>query len=75
MTLHRNTQEHQGSKGLTAIDCMILLTHWLTTAKKTLGGDAKWKYFERTDALITSDGSGDDLLNSMENPRMRSSKS
>jgi len=25
-------------------------------AKKTLAGDAKWKYFEHTGALITSDG-------------------
>ena len=42
-------------------------------AKKSLAGDAKRKYFEHTGALITDDGSGDDLLNSMETPRMRAS--
>jgi hypothetical protein len=62
MNLHRNAQEHQGSKGLTEIDRMILLTHGLAKASnKTLGGVVKWKYFEHT--VITSDGSGDDLLN------------
>ena len=31
--------------------------------KKTLTTHDKWKYFEHTDTLVTSDGSGDDLLN------------
>jgi hypothetical protein len=46
---------------LTATDRSILLTHWLAkAAKKTLVGDAKWKYFEHTH--ITADGSGDYLF-------------
>ena len=68
MNLRRNAQEHQGGKGLTEIDRMLLLTHWLAKAsKKTMGGVVKWKYFEHT--VITSDGSGDDLLKFDGNPK------
>ena len=43
------------SKGLTGSDRRILFTHWLAkAAKQTLAGDAKWKYFEHTGALITA---------------------
>ena len=70
---NENNLEKWESKGLTASDRRILLTHWLANAaKKTLAGDAKWKYFEHTGALITADGFGDDLLKLDGNPKNES---
>ena len=51
----------------------FLLTGQQKAAKKTLVvGDAKWKYFEHTGSLITTDGSGDDLLKHDGNPKNES---
>ena len=48
---------------LTAKDRRILLAHWYYKAvKRALQGDAKRKYFEHAGALLTADGTGDDLI-------------
>ena len=48
---------------LTASDRRILLANWYTRAvKKSLASDAKRKYFEHAGALLTADGSDDDLI-------------
>ena len=48
---------------LTASCHRILLANWYYTAtKQALEGDAKRKYFEHAGALLTADGSDDDLI-------------
>ena len=48
---------------LSASDRRILLATWYYTAvQKALQGDAKRKYFEHAGALLTADGSDDDLI-------------
>ena len=50
-------------KGLTASDRRILLGTWFYQAtKRALEGDAKRKYFEHAGALMTADGTDDDLI-------------
>lgn len=53
-----------GNGGLTASDRRVLMTHWVAAAKARV--DKKlyslWRYFEKTGALITTDGSGDDKI-------------
>lgn len=49
--------------GLTAKDRRILLATWYYKAvHKALEGDAKRKYFEHAGALLTADGTDDDLI-------------
>ena len=49
--------------GLTASDRRILLANWYYRAvKKALSTDAKRKYFEHAGALLTADGTDDDLI-------------
>ena len=51
------------SNQLTASDRRILLACWYDKAvKKALEGEAKWKYFQHSGALLTADGSDDDLI-------------
>jgi hypothetical protein len=48
---------------LTASDRRILLGTWYCAAyRRALTGPAKRKYFEHTGALLTADGTGDDLI-------------
>ena len=48
---------------LTASDRRILLATWFYKACNTaLQGDAKRKYFEHAGALLTADGTDDDLI-------------
>ena len=48
---------------LTAPDRRILLANWYYKAcKKALEGEAKMKYFQHAGALLTADGSDDDLI-------------
>ena len=48
---------------LTASDRRILLANWFFKAcKKVLEGDSKRKYFEHASALLTADGTDDDLI-------------
>ena len=48
---------------LTASDRRILLATWYFRAcKKALQGEAKRKYFEHSGALLTADGTDDDLI-------------
>ena len=48
---------------LTASDRRIVLGNWYQTAtKKALESDAKRKYFEHAGALMTADGTDDDLI-------------
>ena len=48
---------------LTASDRRILLANWYFKAvKKALEGDTKRKYFEHAGALLTADGTDDDLI-------------
>ena len=48
---------------LTASDRRILLANWYYKAcKKALEGEAKMKYFQHAGALLTADGSDDDLI-------------
>ena len=48
---------------LTASDRRILLGSWFYKATlRALEGDAKMKYFEHAGALLTADGSDDDLI-------------
>ena len=52
---------------LTASDRRILLANWFYKAcNKALEGDAKRKYFEHAGALLTADGTDDDLLIKLE---------
>ena len=47
---------------LTASDRRILLANWYYRATvKALKGHAKWAYFQHAGALLTADGSDDDL--------------
>ena len=49
--------------GLTASDRRILLANWYYRAvNKAMQGDAKRKYFEHAGALLTADGSDDQLI-------------
>ena len=51
------------SNQLTASDRRILLACWYDKAvKKALEGEAKWKYVQHSGALLTADGSDDDLI-------------
>ena len=51
------------SNTLTASDRRILLAHWFYKASmKALQGEAKRKYFEHAGALLTADGTDDDLI-------------
>ena len=48
---------------LTASDRRILLGTWYTKAvKKALEGEAKLKYFQHAGALLTADGTDDELI-------------
>ena len=48
---------------LTASDRRILLANWYYKAcKKALEGEVKMKYFQHAGALLTADGSDDDLI-------------
>ena len=48
---------------LSASDRRILLAHWyLKAVHKALEGDAKRKYFEHAGALLTADGTDDELI-------------
>ena len=48
---------------LTASDRRILLATWYFRAcKRALQGEAKRKYFEHAGALLTADGTDDDLI-------------
>ena len=48
---------------LTASDRRILLANWYHGAvEKALSSEAKRKYFEHAGALLTADGSDDDLI-------------
>ena len=48
---------------LSASDRRILLAHWYFKAvHKALEGDAKRKYFEHAGALLTADGTDDELI-------------
>jgi hypothetical protein len=48
---------------LTASDRRILLANWFFKAcNKALEGDAKRKYFEHAGALLTADGTDDNLI-------------
>ena len=48
---------------LTASDRRILLANWFFKAcNKALEGEAKRKYFEHAGALLTADGTDDDLI-------------
>ena len=47
----------------TSSDRRILIAQWYCKAfHKACEGDAKRKYFEHAGALMTADGSGDDLI-------------
>ena len=47
----------------TGSDRRILIAQWYCKAfQKACEGDAKRKYFEHAGALMTADGSGDDLI-------------
>ena len=51
------------SNSLTASDRRVLLTNWYFKAtNKALEGDAKRKYFEHAGALLTADGTDDELI-------------
>ena len=55
---------------LTASDRRILLANWFFKAvKKALEGDTKRKYFEHAGALLTADGTDDDLIKLEGTPR------
>ena len=62
VTHHTNT--------LTASDRRILLANWYFKAcKKALEGEAKVKYFQHAGALLTADGSDDNLIKLEGTPR------
>ena len=57
-----NLDKWEGNQ-LSASDRRILLACWYDKAvKKALEGDAKWKYFQHAGALLTADGSDDELI-------------
>ena len=61
-----NLEKWESNK-LTASDRRILLAHWFYKASmKALQGEAKRKYFEHAGALLTADGTDDDLLIKLE---------
>ena len=48
---------------LSASDRRVLLANWYYTATmRALEGDAKLKYFQHSGALLTADGTDDDLI-------------
>ena len=58
-----STQPKWEDNTLTASDRRILVANWFYKAcKKALEGDAKRKYFEHAGALLTADGTDDDLI-------------
>ena len=51
------------SNSLTASDRRILMATWFSKAcKQALQGEAKLKYFQHAGALLTADGTDDDLI-------------
>jgi hypothetical protein len=53
----------ENPKGLSASDRRILLGTWFYQATlRALKGDAKRKYFEHAGAMLTADGTGDELI-------------
>ena len=51
------------SDSFTASDHRILLAHWYCkAANKAFEGEAKRKYFEHAGALLTADGTDDNLI-------------
>ena len=51
------------NNGLTASDRRVLLANWYYKAcTRALKGDAKRKYFEHAGALLTANGTDDDLI-------------
>ena len=57
-----NLQKWENNE-LSASDRRILIAQWYCKAyKRALEGEAKRKYFEHAGALLTADGSGDDLI-------------
>ena len=53
----------ENPKGLSAKERRILLADWFFNAcKKALESEAKRKYFEHAGALLTADGTDDDLI-------------
>jgi hypothetical protein len=59
---HENLEKWEENK-LTASDRRILLANWYYTATvRALEGDAKLKYFQHAGALLTADGTDDDLI-------------
>ena len=62
MDSDENLDKWEGNQ-LSASDRRILLACWYNKAvKKALEGDAKWKYFQHAGALLTADGSDDELI-------------
>ena len=58
-----NNMEKWEDNKLSASDRRILLANWYYQAvKKALEGDAKLKYFLHAGALLTADGSDDELI-------------
>jgi hypothetical protein len=58
----KNLEKWEDGK-LSASDRRILLACWYTTAvKRALEGDAKLKYFQHAGALLTADGTDDELI-------------
>jgi hypothetical protein len=58
-----NLERWEDNISLTASDRRILLGTWYYKAcKKALEGGAKRKYFEHAGALLTADGTDDDLI-------------
>ena len=66
LTVDENLERWESTtKGtaLSASDRRVLLANWYYKAtKKALEGDAKLKYFQHAGALLTADGSDDDLI-------------
>ena len=57
-----NLEKWEDNK-MSASDRRILMACWYTKAvKKALEGDAKLKYFQHAGALLTADGSDDELI-------------
>ena len=64
-----NNMEKWEDNKLSASDRRILLANWYYQAvKKALEGDAKLKYFLHAGALLTADGSDDELIFSLKAP-------
>ena len=57
-----NLEKWEDNK-MSASDRRILLATWYSKAvQRALEGEAKWKYFQHAGALLTADGSDDDLI-------------